>query len=367
MDIFSHSHSARGSSHRINGKPLQDRSSTSQSLLPGGTYADIICVSDGHGSPEHFRSHIGAALAIESAQECVPMYFDNLRQMSKANPSGSCGVADEKSLENTFETECRKLFAHINARWSSKILRHIADHPFEQKPAFPARPYGCTLLCAAICSDFWFTFQLGDGACLAFDAKGNVVDPIPPDSRCSGTVTTSMCLHGADDFRFVWSRDVPPAIMICTDGLEKAFDSHTRLAAAILGEVTRTLAAGGPDAVVDDLRKALPILSEQTTHDDMSIALRIDTGRIKHLLACLDEQSLDGLRYDRLSLEAEMEYTLGKINEITNDIAKLKEDSAYEAENEIIRKDSVLSTLRRNLRRLSDDIDAVDRDINDFN
>lgn len=367
MKIFSHSHSALGSSHRVSGKPMQDKSSVVQFMLPDGDEADILCVSDGHGSPEHFRSNVGAGFAIEAARECLPHYFSRLRQMSKSSPVGSRGVVESDSNVDDFEAECRKMFSHINARWSSKVLKHTAANPPEQKPAFPARPYGCTLLCAAVCSDFWLAFQLGDGAFLAFDANGRVVDPIPSDSRCVGTVTTSMCLHGALDFRFAWGREVPPAIMICTDGLEKAFDSHEALADVLLGEILRTLIKNGPKFVVPDLESALPKLSEQTTHDDMSIAVRVDLQALKVLMPYIEEQNLDSLLYERSSLEAEMKYTVSKIDEIENDIARLKEDSAYESEYEIIRKDSVLSTLQRTLRRIWNDIAAVDRDINDFN
>ena len=55
----------RGSSHRRSGLPNQD--AVQCTVTPGaqGTVA-VAVVSDGHGSPRHFRSQIGSSLAVST-------------------------------------------------------------------------------------------------------------------------------------------------------------------------------------------------------------------------------------------------------------------------------------------------------------
>src|ERR1700761_979294 len=52
----------RGSSHQRSGLPNQDAVQSIVTPGPQGTVA-VAVVSDGHGSPRHFRSQIGSSLA----------------------------------------------------------------------------------------------------------------------------------------------------------------------------------------------------------------------------------------------------------------------------------------------------------------
>ena len=55
----------RGSSHRRSGLPNQDAAQCTVTPGPQGTVA-VAVVSDGHGSPRHFRSQIGSSLAVST-------------------------------------------------------------------------------------------------------------------------------------------------------------------------------------------------------------------------------------------------------------------------------------------------------------
>ena len=59
-----------GEQHILAGLPCQDRAAAIETLTANGS-ATIISVADGHGHQTHFRSHIGAELAIKAAEECI--------------------------------------------------------------------------------------------------------------------------------------------------------------------------------------------------------------------------------------------------------------------------------------------------------
>ena len=66
--MITFSKSIKGSSHDDNGKPMQD---WSEHLYLEDYKADILLVSDGHGSDKHFRSDRGARFAVEAAKEAI--------------------------------------------------------------------------------------------------------------------------------------------------------------------------------------------------------------------------------------------------------------------------------------------------------
>ncbi len=55
----------RGSSHQRSGLPNQDAVQCTVTPAAQGTVA-VAVVSDGHGSPRHFRSQVGSSLAVST-------------------------------------------------------------------------------------------------------------------------------------------------------------------------------------------------------------------------------------------------------------------------------------------------------------
>ena len=55
----------RGSSHQRSGLPNQDAAQCTVTPGAQGTVA-VAVVSDGHGSPRHFRSQVGSSLAVST-------------------------------------------------------------------------------------------------------------------------------------------------------------------------------------------------------------------------------------------------------------------------------------------------------------
>ena len=62
----------RGSSHRRSGLPNQD--AVQCMVTPQGTVA-VAVVSDGHGSPRHFRSQVGSSLAVSTVAATLQAFL----------------------------------------------------------------------------------------------------------------------------------------------------------------------------------------------------------------------------------------------------------------------------------------------------
>lgn len=165
-----------GSVHVRDGLPLQD------AVL---TWADadrtVIAVADGHGHHAHFRSDVGASLAVATAVEEVRRALGELTDVELA--------ADM----------VRRACAAIVSSWTARVREHIAGHPFtdEQRAAGadtdPLRPYGSTLLVLAVSGDVLVVAQIGDGDAVLVDSRGEAFRPLPDDPFHDGVHTNSLC------------------------------------------------------------------------------------------------------------------------------------------------------------------------------
>jgi hypothetical protein len=189
-----------GSVHVRDGRPIQDAART---WAEGG--AAVVAVADGHGHHDHFRSDVGARIAVECAVDT----------MVAALPEFSDAAA------------AQRVIADVGARavkaWTAQVRKHGIDHPFEGGPQRdPLRPYGATVLAMAVVGDAMVMFQIGDGDTVAVDGSGRAFRPLPEDPDLDGVNTASLCQPDplqslraeAIDVR---QRDVVLAFL-CTDG-----------------------------------------------------------------------------------------------------------------------------------------------------
>lgn len=200
-----------GSVHVRDQLPIQDATLT---------WADgprsVIAVSDGHGHKDHFRSDTGAALAVVSAVEIVRHSFDVVAETVE---SGWDPIA--------LDLRAREIAAGIIEAWATKVHQHIAAHPFgpEESPSDPLRPYGATLIVAAVIAEVVLLLQVGDGDAVVVAADGYVSRPLPDDPRHEGNRTGSLCEPDplvalrAATFPTNPEASAPLALVyICTDG-----------------------------------------------------------------------------------------------------------------------------------------------------
>lgn len=166
-----------GSVHVRDELPLQD------AILSwsDGSQA-VAAVADGHGHKAHFRSDIGSALAAVSAVEVLRRAVGELTDPESA---GDVVTAAAASIVDT---------------WVTKVRHHIEANPFdltdEREAAAaddPLRPYGTTLLGAAVSGDLLVVLQIGDGDAVLVTDQGEALRAVPDDPQLDGLHTSSLC------------------------------------------------------------------------------------------------------------------------------------------------------------------------------
>lgn len=166
-----------GSVHVRDELPLQD------AILSwsDGSQA-VAAVADGHGHKAHFRSDIGSALAAVSAVEVLRRAVGELTDPESA---GDVVTAAAASIVDT---------------WVTKVRHHIEANPFdladERESAAaddPLRPYGTTLLGAAVSGDLLVVLQIGDGDAVLVTDQGEALRAVPDDPQLDGLHTSSLC------------------------------------------------------------------------------------------------------------------------------------------------------------------------------
>jgi len=166
-----------GSVHLRDELPLQDAVLT----WSDGAQA-VAAVADGHGHKAHFRSDIGSALAAVSAVE-------ELRR-----------VVGELTDPETAGDIVTSAAAAIVDNWVGKVQHHVEANPFDlndEQQAYaahdPLRPYGTTLLAAAVSGDLLVVLQIGDGDAVLVTDQGEAVRAVADDPQLDGLHTSSLC------------------------------------------------------------------------------------------------------------------------------------------------------------------------------
>ena len=263
--------SERGHSHIAKSIRCQDAAA----YQVGDDYA-IAAVSDGHGGEKYFRSGIGSDMAVEVALRCLQDFLEKHRQ--------SLTDADGR------EKRLKDIEGRIISQWRDKIEKHFADYPLRPREKdicdkygisadiFQAQFYGATLLYACITPDYSFASQIGDGACVFFNADGQPEIPAElEDARLGFGLTTSLCdANAADNFRrhFVSAagspKGLPKAVFLYTDGVVDSYERASFLAGfnrSVFDEMKKDR-----ENAVAQLTDWLPKLSAQGSQDDVSMA-----------------------------------------------------------------------------------------------
>lgn len=251
--------SVRGAQHIRRGLPNQDAIAWRAAADAGG--AATLAVADGHGSARHARSAEGAQMAARLAAE----FLMAEGAASSLDPSGISRISAQKWP------------ALIARRWSEAVRAHHAAHPLAETSETEAEAlYGTTLLAVLAAPGFLVHLQIGDGEMLAVSETGEVSRPLPPDPRCLGVATVSLCSPNAkSQFRTRFQRlsGPPPALMMAaTDGYGTSFASDEAFAQAGT-DFWNLLRAEGPGAVQERLPEWLRETSEAGSGDDVTLGL----------------------------------------------------------------------------------------------
>lgn len=266
--------SVRGAHHRRDGLPNQD----AMLLLDGAAGRSLAVVADGHGGSRHFRSAVGARLAVAAARDVLwPMAASFERGSAVQRGDLACVQAPRRIVARWAELARAEIGAHPIAADEWKRLQAAAGpEAVAQVHSEPLLAYGATLLFAFAMPDCLVLGQLGDGDLLIVDAAGNVRRPVPRDERLVGHFTTSICHAGAAaDLRCVVREGAlaePSLVLLATDGLVNSFHAD-----ADVEQVARALLALLQQRGASDAELALPGWLDHATHhgsgDDITLAM----------------------------------------------------------------------------------------------
>lgn len=210
---------AIGGSHQLSGLPCQDSAMSEEYQR-----TRIIIVADGHGSRKHFRSERGSGFACQVALAEIKAMLDSLS-----------GPPDEEALgglkERILEQWRQKVIQDVEAEpWTPEELEGAAAHNTAVELArlengeTPCIPYGSTLVAAFAGDGYWAGIQLGDGILVTITPQGEYVWPMPESQVNQGNRTASLCMgNPMPEFRHCMGTGAIAGVVVCTDGIEKAF------------------------------------------------------------------------------------------------------------------------------------------------
>lgn len=266
--------SVRGAHHRRDGVPNQD----ALLLLDGAAGRSLAVVADGHGGSRHFRSAIGARLAVAAARDVLwPMAVSFERGGAVQRGDLACVQAPRRIVTRWAELARAEIGAHpITAEEWKRLQATAGPEAVAQVHGEPLLAYGATLLFAFGVPGCLVLGQLGDGDLLIVDGAGNVRRPLPRDERLVGHFTTSICHPAAEaDLRCVVREGVlaqPALVLLATDGLANSFQADNdveQVARALLALVQQR----GPTAAEAALSGWLDHATQHGSGDDITLAM----------------------------------------------------------------------------------------------
>lgn len=219
----------------------------------------IGAISDGHGAPQHYRSHVGAGLAVKAAQLV---------------------------LGETVAFPDDTVAPFLVSEWHRAVDTHRFRYPMTGNARHISQgrvPYGATLLAARIDETSVRLFQIGDGAVCIGYRDGRIELPFECMSS-SGHGVDSLCSYDAvlrAHCRTISGSPMPDFVMLASDGFTKSFRERDAIGEAA-NRLKDFIESDGMD-VSEALSECLRNMAEWGSGDDSTIwlAMRTDGYRIR--------------------------------------------------------------------------------------
>lgn len=317
---------ARGATHQRNNLPNQDSIGSSD---PNQGLPIVLAVADGHGGKKYFRSQVGARLAVETALEAIPRFFEKpveeTTDVAEGQTSDPDRILDKQTLEvhiprrligdwitkvrdhlenNRIEVtelanlDARERNAFIDCSSKHKTLTEkkaagmsLSDDEEKEIAVSEAKllqAYGATLLVGAVSDRNIFYWQLGDGDIISVSASGEVSNVMPNDARLFANETTSLCVSQVKDFRVAAQAisdhdQLPALIMLSTDGYSNSYSSPRGFETVGKDLLNLICEENGFEKVKNNLEGWLEQTSRDGSGDDITVGLLVSTVVIKEL------------------------------------------------------------------------------------
>lgn len=275
----------------------------------------LFAVADGHGDPACVRSAQGSKFAVEAVLGILKKLASSIMHPSAKQEGYKDDLLERKESSQVLDWVAEA----IVREWKRAIAEDLEAHPLEQEEleamgergrkwaqSDDVHLYGSTLLAGLFCPDLVVLLAQGDGSSVCVSTEGDVLCPLPEDSRCVGNVTTSLCdADAARAMRFavIDRRTVDVlACFVATDGVDKSLAGEDAVK-ALFGNVVLDLAErGDADGTINSLRETLEELRDKGAGDDTSVAGFIDVDAARHCV--------DALRASHDKLERNLELNL---------------------------------------------------------
>jgi len=328
----------------------------------GDENISIAVISDGHGDKNCFRSSIGAKIACHTAIELCKQF---------QTATSHINDIDDVNIDDMLTA----LEKDIAESWKAQVINDYMNKPFTEEELINVsenakenylngnrieKAYGCTLIVSVILSQFWFALQIGDGKCVAAYEDGVYVEPIPIDINCVGNRSTSLCNSNASEiFRHYYSKILPIAVFVSSDGVEESFDQKGLN--NCFYSIAYWIIKDGIQTAREKLIELLPQISQGGSGDDVSVSGIVS---IDNSLAT-PRQSLTQV-YERLSdfenalshYKEKLEYTAEQLENNLSDKETL--------ENDINELEQTLSEKREKHQALSNECDKLQTAVKDI-
>lgn len=254
MNWFIIGDSVRGAAHKRNDKPNQDAWSYIQNDC-----CTVLAVADGHGSSKHYRSEIGAKLAVQTA-------LDLLNDFAHA---------DTGSHPRQIKQAADYIPGQLVQEWRLAIDEADGGQIENSKERYSV--YGTTLIATLITADYALYLQIGDGDLLVLTEDGQLQQPLQKNVVLCANETFSLCeekaiYHFELSLQFFAHNPTPALIFLATDGYANSFSDPGDFRQAVQ-DFRQSCATHGADQIQNYLADWLDETSEQGSGDDVTVAI----------------------------------------------------------------------------------------------
>lgn len=347
--------SVQGAGHIKRGIPREDHGVKREAAL-----CKVFALGDGHGDSNCPRSAAGSQYVCEiAAEELVTFAGDmaehgwNRRLFNRSEADRlitqlvtsifgkwSCRVNDDFHQNPLTEQEEAEATAYIEAYRRGERIEHI---------------YGTTFIAGLVTEEYLLLLQQGDGRCVVFNQDGSASQPIPWDDRCFANVTTSVCdIDAVQSCRYHvvdLSQNRVIACVAGSDGVEDSFPGSMDKMHAYYRSILKIACEEGVEALENHLDRTLPSLSENGSHDDITICGVVDAELLAEKLDRMElEDQMITLRdtissaQERIkSMTDKLNFLQGKYENVLQEYAEVSDrHSAFMEEYTSIRQDVAL-------------------------